>query len=108
MLKGVASQRGRMKAAPAIRGLVRFARVNLNNEVYPVGGPFDVIFCRNVLIYFDAEAKSRVIDRLMGYLAPSGYLVLGQVESATCLTDRLRAVGPTVYVRADSETLEVA
>jgi chemotaxis protein methyltransferase CheR len=108
MLKGVASQRDRMKAAPAIRALVRFARVNLNNEVYPVGGPFDVIFCRNVLIYFDAEAKARVVDRLMGYLAPGGYLVLGQVESATGLTERLRAVGPTVYVRADSEIVEAA
>ncbi|MEW6683648.1 MAG: protein-glutamate O-methyltransferase CheR [Nitrospirota bacterium] len=108
MLKGVAGQRGRMKAAPSIRALLRFARVNLNNEVYPVGGPFDVIFCRNVLIYFDAGAKARVVDRLMGYLAPGGYLILGQVESATGLTDRLRAVGPTVYVRADAETLEAA
>lgn len=108
MLKGVAGQRGRMKAAPSIRALLRFARVNLNNEVYPVGGPFDVIFCRNVLIYFDAEAKARVVDRLMGYLAPGGYLVLGQVESATGLTNRLRAVGPTIYVQADAETLEAA
>jgi chemotaxis protein methyltransferase CheR len=108
MLKGVASQRGKMKAGPAIRSLLRFARVNLNNEVYPVGGPFDVIFCRNVLIYFDAEAKARVVDRLMGYLTPGGYLVLGQVESAIALTDRLRAVGPTVYVRADAEIVEAA
>jgi chemotaxis protein methyltransferase CheR len=103
MLKGIERQQGKMKAGPAIRALVRFARVNLNNEVYPVGGPFDVIFCRNVLIYFDAQAKVRVVDRLMEYLAPGGYLVLGQVESATGLTERLRAVGPTVYVRADPE-----
>lgn len=106
MLKGIASQQGKMKAGAAIRALVRFARVNLNTEVYPVGGPFDVIFCRNVLIYFDAETKSRVVERLAGYLAPGGCLVLGQVESATGLTDRLRAVGPTVYVRADIETAE--
>lgn len=103
MLKGVERQQGKMKAGPAIRSLVRFARVNLNNDVYPVGGPFDAIFCRNVLIYFDAQAKGRVVDRLAEYLAPGGYLVLGQVESATALTDRLRAVGPTVYVRADGE-----
>lgn len=101
MLKGVERQQGKMKVGPAIRSLVRFARVNLNNDVYPVGGPFDAIFCRNVLIYFDAQAKVRVVDRLTEYLAPGGYLVLGQVESATALTDRLRAVGPTVYVRAD-------
>ena len=110
MLKGVATQRGKMKAAPAIRALLRFARVNLNNDVYPVGGPFDVIFCRNVLIYFDAEAKARVVERLVEHLAPGGHLVLGQVESATGLTERLRAVGPTVYVRADDESksIEVA
>jgi chemotaxis protein methyltransferase CheR len=105
MLKGVERQQGKMKAGPAIRSLVRFARVNLNNDVYPVGGPFDAIFCRNVLIYFDAQAKVRVVDRLAEYLAPGGYLVLGQVESATALTDRLRAVGPTVYVRADGEAV---
>jgi chemotaxis protein methyltransferase CheR len=104
MLKGVDRQQGKMKAGPTIRALVRFARVNLNNDVYPVGGPFDVIFCRNVLIYFDAQAKVRVVERLTEYLAPGGYLVLGQVESATGLTDRLRAVGPTVYVRADTDS----
>lgn len=105
MLRGVASQQGKMKAGPTIRALLRFARVNLNGEVYPVGGPFDAILCRNVLIYFDAETKSRVVERLAGYLSPGGCLVLGQVESATGLTDRLRPVGPTVYVRADHDAL---
>jgi chemotaxis protein methyltransferase CheR len=105
MLRGIASQQGKMKAGLALRALLRFSRVNLNSEVYPVGGPFDVIFCRNVLIYFDTETKSRVVERLAGYLAPGGCLVLGQVESATGLTDRLRPIGPTVYVRADSDAM---
>jgi hypothetical protein len=54
-----------------------------------------------VLIYFDIDSKVRVLQRLLNYLAPDGYLFLGQVESVHGLTDRLRAAGPTVYVLAD-------
>ncbi len=100
MLKGTGRQQGKMKAGPEIRSMVRFGRVNLNDEVYPPTGPFDVIFCRNVLIYFDLDSKVRVLHRLLNYLAPDGYLFLGQVESVHGLTDRLRAVGPTVYALA--------
>lgn len=106
MLRGIASQQGNMKAGAVLRGLVRFARVNLNDEVYPVGGPFHLIFCRNVLIYFDAASRRRVLNRLAGYLAPGAYLVLGQVESASGLTDRLRAVGPAVYARPAAAAAE--
>ena len=52
MLRGTDSQEGKMKAAPEIRSLVRFERMNLNEERYPIRGPFHLIFCRNVLIYF--------------------------------------------------------
>jgi chemotaxis protein methyltransferase CheR len=90
-----------MKAGPEIRSMVRVGRVNLNDEAYPLAGPFDVIFCRNVLIYFDIDSKVRVLQRLLNYLAPDGYLFLGQVESVHGLTDRLRAAGSTVYVLAD-------
>lgn len=99
MLKGVGRHEGRMKAGMEIRSLVRCARVNLNDEVYPVNGPFDVIFCRNVLIYFDHESKTRVVRRLVTHLGPRGYLFVGQVESLAALTDHVRSVGPTVYVR---------
>jgi chemotaxis protein methyltransferase CheR len=101
MLRGTGRQQGKMKAGPEIRSMVRFGRVNLNDEAYPLAGPFDVIFCRNVLIYFDIDSKVRVLQRLLNYLAPDGYLFLGQVESVHGLTDRLRAAGPTVYVLAD-------
>ena len=90
-----------MKAGPEIRSIVRFQRVNLNQDRYPVAGPFDLVFCRNVLIYFDVVSKARVVHRLLDQLAPGGYLFLGHAESLTGLTDRGRSVGPTVYVRAD-------
>jgi chemotaxis protein methyltransferase CheR len=97
MLKGVRSQEGQTRAAPAIRNLVSFHRMNLSDESYPALGPFDAIFCRNVLIYFDAASKARVVNRLLDLLAPTGYLFLGHAESLNGLTDRARSVGPTIY-----------
>ena len=100
MLRGTASQEGRMKAGPELCEIVRFERLNLNDERYPVRGPFDLIFCRNVLIYFPAETKRRVIHRLLDALAPDGLLFLGHAESLNALTDRVATVVPTVYARA--------
>lgn len=100
MLRGTGAQEGVMKAGQEIRSLLRFERVNLNQARYPVRGPFDLVFCRNVLIYFDVASKARVVDRLLDQLAPEGHLFLGHAESLTGLTARARSVGPTVYVRA--------
>ena len=101
MLRGTGSQEGRMKAGPEIRSLVRFARLNLNDVSYPAVGQFDLVFCRNVLIYFDAATKARVVDRLLGHLAPAGLLFLGHAESLNAMTNRLRTVIPTVYAHPD-------
>ena len=97
MLKGTGSQEGTMKAGPEIRSLVRFDRLNLMDENYPVSGKFDFVFCRNVLIYFNAETKARVVGNLLKHLEPNGLLFLGHAESMLGMQDRLRRVGPTVY-----------
>jgi chemotaxis protein methyltransferase CheR len=99
MLRGTGSQAGKMKAGPEIRKVVSFSRLNLNDPVYPVTGVFDLIFCRNVLIYFDHGSKTKVVDRLLSHLAPGGNLFLGYAETTTTLTDRLESVGPNVYGR---------
>ena len=99
MLRGTGSQTGKMKAGPEIRDVVSFTRLNLNDPVYPVSGVFDLIFCRNVLIYFDRESKAKVVDRLLSHLAPDGNLFLGYAETTPTLTDRLESVGPNVYAR---------
>ncbi|HEX8441970.1 protein-glutamate O-methyltransferase CheR [Archangium sp.] len=106
MLKGTGSQEGRMKAGPELRALVRFQRVNLN-EGHGVVGRFDLIFCRNVLIYFDAASKARAVERLLGHLSPQGLLFLGHSESLTGLGWRVRTVMPTVYAPRSS-ALEAA
>jgi chemotaxis protein methyltransferase CheR len=99
MLRGVRSQEGRMSAGPEIRGLVRFERLNLmSGEGFP-GGRFDVVLCRNVLIYFDASSKQRVIERLLGRLEPGGHLFLGHAEGLG-RTAGVRPVRPNVYALA--------
>lgn len=106
MLRGTRSQEGKMKVCPALRSMVRFERANLNRDLLPVMGLFDLIFCRNVLIYFNNESKTRVVERLLNHLAPTGYLFVGHAESLNSLTDRVWSVIPTVYVLAwkkDSE-----
>jgi chemotaxis protein methyltransferase CheR len=72
-----------MKAGPEIRAIVHFARVNLVGEAWPSGPPFDLVFCRNVLIYFDAPLQERVHALLYDSLRPGGILALGHGEALT-------------------------
>jgi chemotaxis protein methyltransferase CheR len=102
MLRGTGGEEGRMKVGPELEPLVRFARLNLNDEAYPRLGEFDLVFCRNVLIYFDAAAKARVLERLAGHLAPDGLLFLGHAESAGAASGLLRTVMPSVYALASA------
>ncbi|MCU1349648.1 MAG: methyltransferase, CheR-type [Acidobacteria bacterium] len=101
MLRGSGPAEGRMAAKPELTSLIRFAQVNLHHDSYPVSGRFDLIFCRNVLIYFDAPSKARVIDRLLDRLTPDGLLFLGHSESLNQCA-RVRPAGPTVYALKDA------
>ncbi len=80
------------------RRLVQFARLNLMHD-WPMRGPFDVIFCRNVMIYFDRPTQQRLVDRYAALLAPGGYLFVGHSESLTALDHGLQYVQPAVYRR---------
>lgn len=81
-----------------LRAIVRFARLNLVRD-WPLRGPFDAIFCRNVMIYFDAGVRQRLIERFWRVLAPGGHLFVGHSESLGTLTHGFRYVQPAVYVR---------
>ena len=72
MLRGVGAREGWVRAAPQLRAAVRVQRLNLNDEAYPSEAPFDLIFCRNVLIYFQSARRQRVLTRLVGRLAQGG------------------------------------
>src|SRR5262249_31300138 len=100
MLRGTGAKQGTMKAGAEIRSIVRFQNLNLNDDVYEISGKFDLIFCRNVLIYFRPELKARVIETLLERLEPDGYLLLGHAESLNGLSDRARSAFATVYSHA--------
>lgn len=97
MLRGTRSQEGMMRAGPEIRSVIRFHYLNLNADSYPVSGDFDLIFCRNVMIYFNAETRRRTVVKLLNHLNPTGHLLLGHAESLNGVTDQARCVIPTVY-----------
>jgi len=106
MLRGFGEQKGRIKAAPEIRSLIHFQRLNLNEERYPVQGAFDLIFCRNVLIYFDMPTRERIVRGLLRHLSPEGYFFVGHAESLHSMTDVIRSVIPTVYVTTEKAKRE--
>lgn len=97
MLKGRGEQRELMKVSPEVHRIVRFARVNLHSDSYPVTGLFDMIFCRNVLIYFDQRSKEKVIAGILQHLAPSGMLFVGHSEHMGSIVPGLKPIAPTVY-----------
>ncbi len=92
------SSRDRCRISPRIRELVRFARLNLA-ESWPMRGPFDFIFCRNVMIYFDRPTQAELAARFRELLRPGGYLVLGLAESLAVRDDGFAYVRPAVYRR---------
>lgn len=97
MLRGVRSREGWMKAGPELRSVVRFGRVNLSRELPADGEPFDLVLCRNVLIYFHPTERARALRALLGRLAPGGYLLLGHSESPGELWGLVHRVVPTIY-----------
>jgi len=99
MLKGRGEHKGVMKVSPELHRVVRFARVNLHADVYPLQGFFDLIFCRNVLIYFDQKSKEKVINGIVRHLSPSGLLFVGHSEHLAGISPSLKTVAPTVHAR---------
>jgi chemotaxis protein methyltransferase CheR len=89
----------RLAIDPAVQAMVRFRALNLMGD-WPMQRPFDVIFCRNVMIYFDLPTKERLVERFARQLVPGGYLYIGHSERVSGpATALLEPVGPTIYRR---------
>ena len=87
---------GRMSYA--LRSLITFNQLNLHGP-WPMTGKFDVIFCRNVIIYFDKPSQCRLFDRFANLLSDGGYLYIGHSESLYKVTERFRSIGQSIYQR---------
>jgi len=96
--KGVAEQIGNARISSQLAAQVSFRTLNLLHE-WPMRGPFDVIFCRNVMIYFDQATRERLVGRFADLLTPDGYLCLGHSESILPGTAPFTLVGRTIYRR---------
>ncbi len=90
--------RAEVRISDELRRLLSFKRLNLI-EKWPMSGPFDVIFCRNVFIYFDTPTKAAILDRFVALLQPGGFLYLGHSESLPQPHPQLRLIGRTIYER---------
>jgi chemotaxis protein methyltransferase CheR len=96
-LLGKGSRRELVKIKPHIANMAVFRRINLMDDRYPIKSLLDVIFCRNVMIYFDRETQAKVLARLSRYLKPGGYLFLGHSETMQGISDAFHYVAPTIY-----------
>jgi len=94
--KGTGKWEGHIRVKDEIRNMVAFQRYNLVTDAVPAK-EYDIIFCRNVLIYFDNPTKAKVVNKLYGALKTGGYLIIGGAESLNNIEHRYTYVSPSVY-----------
>ncbi|PLA75007.1 chemotaxis protein CheR [Hydrogenovibrio sp. SC-1] len=95
-MKGSGSREGFVKVKPELQQIIDFGQINLMNE-WPIKEAIDVIFCRNVVIYFDKTTQAKLFDRYANLLPDDGHLLVGHSESLYKVTDRFKLLGQTIY-----------
>jgi chemotaxis protein methyltransferase CheR len=100
-LGGTGENAGLVKVRPDLRRLVAFRQINLHETGWAVRTPVRVIFCRNVMIYFDAQARRRILERFGALLGPGGLLFLGHSENVADMGGVFSSLGRTAYLRTD-------
>jgi chemotaxis protein methyltransferase CheR len=98
-LRGKGANSGSIRVKPELARLIEFRSHNLMDARWSLGEPFDIVFCRNVMIYFDAATQRRVLERIHGVMKPSSLLFVGHSENFTESKDLFRLRGKTVYER---------
>ena len=99
-LRGTGAQEGQVAVRPELKALIEFQRINLLDASYAVRGPLDIIFCRNVMIYFDKPTQYRILSRFAPLLQADGLMFAGHSESFMHAADLFRSLGKTVYALA--------
>jgi chemotaxis protein methyltransferase CheR len=95
-MRGKGAQSGYVRLKPEVRSQIDFAQLNLMDN-WNVDGPVDVIFCRNVIIYFDRDSKIKLINKYADNLVEGGHLFIGHSESLFKISDRFELIGNTIY-----------
>lgn len=101
-LRGTGSQAGFVSVRPELKRMVSFQRINLLDANYSVKGPLDVIFCRNVMIYFDKPTQYKILSRFAPIMQPDGLMFAGHSESFLHAADLFKSQGKTVYALANA------
>ncbi len=97
--RGSGPNEGKCRINPALRSLVEFRQLNLLAPRYDVGGPFDALFCRNVMIYFDKPTQRAILSRLVDHMGDDGLLYTGHSENYLHAADLIQPCGRTLYRR---------
>lgn len=96
-LRGKGAQDGLVRVRPELRQMVTFKQLNLLSDDWPVSGPFDAIFCRNVMIYFDKPTQGKILARFAPMMKPDALLFAGHSENFLYVSDAFKLRGKTVY-----------
>ncbi|WP_334012472.1 CheR family methyltransferase [Alteromonas sp. S167] len=99
--KGKGANEGKVKVVDELRNMVQFKKLNLTDAKWDINGPLDVIFCRNVMIYFDKPTQLKVLKKMIGMLKPAGLYMAGHSENFNMYTNLVRPVGKTIYRPVD-------
>lgn len=98
-LRGRGEQQGQYKVKPHLAEIIQFRRLNLMDERFPIKTPLDLIFCRNVMIYFDRPTQERLVNKFYRYLKPGGHLFIGHSESLQWVNHPFKSLAPTIYYK---------
>ncbi|OPL11169.1 MAG: chemotaxis protein CheR [delta proteobacterium ML8_D] len=98
LMRGKGSQKGYCRVVPELRSTLHFQRINLNGSRHSwIRTPMDMIFCRNVIIYFDRETQKKLFEKFYKQLVPGGYLFIGHSETLHGVNDKFKAVAVATY-----------
>ncbi len=104
-MRGTGENEGLFMVKDPLKSMINFRRMNLLGSVYPMKKKFDIIFCRNVIIYFDKPTQKELFERLYNYLDDDGYLFIGHSENITGISTRFALIGHTIYRKSKAFVL---
>lgn len=102
-LKGTGNQEGYVSVRPELKRMIEFRQINLLDQTYSVKGPLDVIFCRNVMIYFDKPTQYKILSRFAPLMNHDGLMFAGHSESFLHAADIFKSLGKTVYALSSAK-----